>query len=339
MKKIWKQVCTMALASVITVSAAMPFAASDDVTVRVGAMAGATAMGMVKLMDQAEKGETVGQYEFADLMTDPSAYVAPLAKGEIDIAALPGNLASVIYNNTEGGVQILAAGVLSVLYIVERGESIQSVADLKGRQIYATGQGATPECVLRYVLKSNGINPDEEVEFKWCADTTEALAYITEDENAVAMLPQPFVTAACAKTEGLRVALNLGEEWKKVDPDSQVITGVVVVRTAFAQEHPQEVETFLEEYAASAAYTAEDVEGAAALIEKYGIVGSAAIAAKALPACSVSCVTGEELKEMCTGYYNVLMEENPKLLGGSMPGDDFFYSAGAEVEEATETAY
>ncbi|MBQ1312562.1 MAG: ABC transporter substrate-binding protein [Blautia sp.] len=297
---------------------------ASEAPVRVGAMSGPTAMGMVKLMDEAEAGETQNVYEFADLATDASAFAAPLTKGELDIAALPSNLASVLYNNTEGKVQVLAVNVLSVLNIVEKGEEISSLADLAGKKLYATGQGATPEAVLRYLLTENGVDPDKDLEIHWCADTTEALAYITEDEAAIAMLPQPFVTVAMTKAEGLKTALNLGEEWEKLDNGCQVVTGVLAVRKEFAEEHPEELKTFVQEYRDSAAYAMEDIQGTAALIEKYGILPKAALAEKALPNCGVTCLMGEEMKETLSGYLEILNGSNPQMIGGSLPGEDFY---------------
>ena len=159
-------------------------------------------------MKDSEEKTAKGIYEFADLSTDPSTFVAPLTKGDIDIAAVPSNLASVIYNNTNGGVQILAVNTLGVLNIVERGDSVQSIKDLAGKKLYATGQGATPEYTLRHILKENGIDPDSGLTIQWCADTTEALSYIAKDSEAIAMLPQPFATAAMGQVDGLRVAID-----------------------------------------------------------------------------------------------------------------------------------
>ncbi|MGN0342389.1 MAG: ABC transporter substrate-binding protein [Roseburia sp.] len=297
----------------------------EQVTVRVGAMSGPTAMGLVKLMSDAEAGTTQNVYEFADLATEASAFVTPIAQGELDIAAVPANLAAVLYNNTEGGVQILAVNNLGVLDIVERGDTVQQIADLKGKTIYATGQGATPEYTLRYILQENGIDPDADVTIQWCSDTTEALSYISADDEAIAMLPQPFVTAACAQVEDLRIAIDLNDAWAEVAEDSNIITGVIVVRREFAQEHPEAVETFLNEYEASMAYTESNVAETAALIEQYGIVGKAAVAEKALPSCHLNFLKGSDMKSVVAAYLEMLYEQNPASVGGSVPGDDFYY--------------
>lgn len=298
---------------------------AQDVTVRVGAMNGPTAMGMVKLMSDSEAGSTSNEYEFS-LETGSDVFVPALAKGEIDIAAVPANLASVIYNNTDGGVQVIAVNTLGVLYIVERGNSINSLADLKGKTLYATGEGATPEFGLRYILSENGIDADTDLDIRWCADTTEALSLIAADENAVAMLPQPFVTAAQSKVSGLRVALDLNAEWAALDNGSSMVTGVVVVRTEFAQQHPDQVKRFLEEYAASVDYVINNNDEAAALIGGYEIVAEP-IALMALPYCNITCLTGADMKSALEGYLKALFDMKPASIGGSLPADDFYYGA------------
>ncbi|MDD3795958.1 MAG: ABC transporter substrate-binding protein [Lachnospiraceae bacterium] len=294
--------------------------------VRIGALSGPTAMGLVKLMQDAEDGITENTYQFADLSTDPSTFVAPLAKGDIDIAAVPSNLASVIYNNTDGTIEVLAVNTLGVLDIVERGDTVESFADLKGKTIYATGQGATPEYSLRYLLSQNGLDPDQDVTIQWCADTTEALSYISSDEAAIAMIPQPFATVAQTKVDGLRIALVLNDEWNKLDNGSSLVTGVVVTRKAFAEDNPDKIAAFLKEYEFSANYALTNIDETAALIEKYGIVPGA-VAKKALPDCNITYLTGSDMKAALSGYLQILNDQNPASIGGAMPGDDFYYEA------------
>lgn len=279
----------MLLCVVAGCTADEPQPTEEVTTIKVGALTGPTAMGMVKLMDDSDKGTSANKYEF-ELKSEASAFVAALAKGEIDIAAVPANLASVIYNNTDGGVKLLAINTLGVLYIVERGDSVKSLADLSGKTLYATGEGAAPEYALRYLLKENGLDGENAPNIQWCADTTEALSYISSDENAIAMLPQPFVTAAQAKVDGLRVAISLNDEWAKLDNGSAMVTGVVVCRSEFAEKYPRQLEKFMQEYEASVKYVQENTENAAALIGNYEIV-KAPIAQKALPYCNITFIT------------------------------------------------
>ena len=297
----------------------------DNVTVRIGGMSGPTSMGLVKLMDDSAAGKTENTYQFADLATDPAAFVAPLTKGELDIAAVPSNLSSVLYNNTNGGVQVLAINNLCVLSIVERGDTVNALADLKGKKIYATGQGAVPEYTLRFLLKQEGMDPDKDIEIQWCADTTEALSYVSSDSEAIAMLPQPFVTAALAQVDDLRIAVDLNDVWQSGNFGCEQVTGVIVARKEFVEAHPEVIETFMKEYEASVKYSVEDVEGASALIEKYGIVAKAAVAKKALPGCHLNFEKGSEMKTSLSGFLKILYDENPKAVGGNLPGDDFYY--------------
>lgn len=302
-------------------------AEEPEMVIRVGAMAGPTAMGMVKLMKDAENGETKNMYEFAELAKEASAFVAPLTKGELDIAAVPSNLASTMYNNTDGAVVVLAANTLGVLYVVERGESVQSMTDLAGKKVYATGQGAVPEYTIRYLLKENGLDAEKDLELVWCADTTEALSYVSADENAIAILPQPFVTAACAQVEELRVALDLNEQWDKLDNGCHIVTGVVVARKEFVQNYPKQTAQFLAEYEASVAYTQEQTADTAELIAEYGIVAKAPLAQKALPNCHIVFMVGKDMKLSVEGFLRTLFEQNPQAIGGNMPEADFYYGA------------
>lgn len=307
-------------------------AETDKTVVRIGAMSGPTAMGLVKLMDSAEAGETENVYEFADLATDASAMVTPLAQGDLDIAAVPANLAAALYSKTNGGVEVLAVNALGVLDLVERGETLTGMQDLAGHKIYATGQSAVPEYVIRYILTANGIDPDNDVEIQWCADTAEALAHIKEEEGAIAVLPQPFATAAMAQVDDLRIVEDLNDAWDALDTGSEITTGVLAVRREFAEEHPEAVEQFLLEYAESAAFAETEPAECASLIENYGIVASAAIAEKALPGCHIVCLTGAGMKDALSGFLQVLYDQNPESVGGSMPGDDFYYGAENNLE-------
>lgn len=313
------------VSSAVAESQATPAAEPTDVNVL--ALKGPTAMGMVQFMNEAETGKTTdNNYQFSIVAAVDE--VAPkLVKGEADIAAVPANLSSVLFNNTKGGVQVLAINTLGVLYIVESGDTVKSVADLEGKTIYASGKGATPEYALNYILAQNGLT--DKVTIEWKSEHAECLAALTANENAIAMLPQPFVTTAQTKAENIRVALDLTQEWDKLqanaDAPSALITGVVVARTEFVKEHPEAVAAFLDHYKTSVDYVNANTQDAAALVEKYDIV-PAAIAAKALPQCNITFIEGSEMKENLSGYLSVLHEQNAKSVGGALPTDEFYYS-------------
>ena len=225
---------------------------ADPIDVNVMALKGPTAMGMVEFMNEADSGTiTDNNYHF-NITAATDEVSAALAQGTTDIAAVPANLASVLYNNTEGGVQVLAINTLGVLYIVESGDTVHSVEDLRGKTIYASGKGNTPEAALNYVLTQNGIDPSADVTIEWKSEQAECLSALMAEENAIAMLPQPFVTTAQAQSESLRVALDLTEEWDALQADSEtpstLVTGVVVARTTFVEEHPEVVSAFLDHY-------------------------------------------------------------------------------------------
>lgn len=291
--------------------------------IRIGGLKGPTSMGMVKLMQDAEDGTTANNYEFT-ITALVDEMTAKLIQGELDMAALPANLASVLYNNTKGGVSLLAVNTLGVIYIVDRGDSVNSVADLKGKTIYATGKGSTPEFALNYILQQNGLDPASDLTVEWKTEATEVVAALQQAEDGIAMLPQPFVTVAQTSIEGLRIALDLTKEWDALDNGSTLITGVLVVRTEFAKEHADQISTFLDEYKASAEYANSNVDDAAALIEKYDIV-KAAIAKKALPYCNITFMEGEEMKAAMNGYLQTLYDQAPAAVGGAMPDDAFYY--------------
>ena len=297
-------------------------AESEPVVIRLGSLKGPTTMGMVKLLSDSEAGLTANKYE-STIAGAADELTPKLLKGELDVLALPVNAGSVLFNKSNGGVTMLAVNTLGVLYILEKGgETVQTVADLKGKTIYATGKGNTPEYSLAYLLSKNGLDIATDVTMEWKSEPTEVVAQLSAVDSGIALLPQPFVTIAKTKVEGLRVALDMTKEWEAVG--STLITGGLIVRTAFLNEHPEAVQIFLEEYAASTQYVNEHPAEAAALVEQY-IGVPAAMAEKAIPACNIVCLTGEEMKQAAQGYLSVLFELNPKAVGGALPADDFYY--------------
>ena len=337
MKHLWKKGLALCLALLMTASLAAcgggkepPAPPQEDeaetpVTVRVAALKGPTAMGLVKVMHDDPHSALGPSYEFT-LAGSADEVTPALIQGELDAACVPANLASVLYNQTEGEIVTLAVNTLGVLYLVEKGNAVQSLADLKGKTIVAAGKGSTPEYALRYLLQENGIDPDGDVVIDWKSEHSECVAALASGAATIALLPQPFVTVAESKIEDLRMALDLNQEWDALDNGSGLITGVVVARKAFVEEHPTAVATFLDDYAASVDWVNENTADAAAFIGEYGIV-DAAVAEKALPYCNIVCITGSEMKEKLSGYLQVLLEGNPKSVGNAVPEDGFYYGA------------
>lgn len=304
-------------ASTVAEATASPETAAEGL--RVAGLKGPTTMGLVNLMESEEGANyTFSMYGAADEI------VPLLVKGELDTAAVPANLAATLYQKTQGQVEVACVNTLGVLYIVENGDTVQSVADLKGQTIVTTGKGTTPEYVLRYVLSQNGLDPDADVNIVYCSEATEALSQVQAGQATIAMLPQPFVTSALSQVEGLRVALDMNEEWQKV-AGSQLVTGVLVVRKDAVEADPEAFEEFLNGYAASVEAANTDLEGTAALCESYGIVAKAALAQKALPECNIVFERGEQMKTDLVNYFQVLYDADPSSVGGAMPADDFYY--------------
>ncbi len=319
--------CLVSLASCKTGETPTGTGTTDDVTVNVAVMKGPTAIGMVKLMDDADGGRATNSYKFT--VAGTADEISPkLIQGQLDIAAVPANLASVLYNrtkDTEDGIRILAVNTLGVLYIVSTSDEITSVEDLRGKTIYSTGKGTTPEYNLRYVLSKNGIDPDKDVTIEFKSEATEIVAVLKQNPDAIAMLPQPYVTVAQGNVEGLKINLDMTEEWDKVGDGSRLVTGTIVVREKFLAEHPEVVEAFMTEYAASTKFANDNVDEAANLVEKFDIF-KAAVAKKAIPYCNITCITGAEMKAAVSAYLGVLFEANTASVGGALPMDEFYYS-------------
>ena len=300
-------------------------APADEVTIRLGGLKGPTTMGMVKLLDDSDKGLTANKYTYQ--MAAAADELTPLLlKGELDVLAVPVNLASILYKNSEHDVQLLAINTLGVLYVIEKGgETVTDWESLRGKTIYSSGKGSTPEYAFRYLLAQNGLDMDTDVTMEWKSEPSEIVSDLAAQEQGIAVLPQPFVTVASTKLEGLRVAMDLTAEWDKLNNGSKLLTAGLVVRKAFAEEHPVAVTKLLEEYALSVKYVNDNPAEASTLIEAFDIV-KAPIAEKAIPFCNLVCITGAEMQTATEGYLQTLFDQNPKAVGGELPGADFYYA-------------
>lgn len=303
---------------------------TEPVAVRAVALKGPTAMGLVRFMSEAEAGNAADNDYTFQIMASPDEVTPLIAKGEVDIAAVPANLAATLYSKNDGGVRAIAINTLGVLYICELGDTVHSVEDLRGKTILSSGKGSTTEYGLAYVLEKNGLVVGEDVTIEWKSEHAECVAALAASSgDAVALLPQPFVTTAQAQNDQIRVALDLTEEWDRVqtgDERSSMVTGVAIVRSEFADANPAAVDAFLAHYAESVDFVNENVDEAAELVGSYDIV-PVQVAKKAIPECNIVCITGEEMKERLSGYLQVLVDQNPEAVGGAVPGDDFYYGA------------
>lgn len=297
----------------------------NTVQVRVLTLKGPTGMGMAKMMDDA-KNDNNSKYTFT-VAAQPTEAVASVVGEKVDIAAVPTNLASTLYKKTEKGIKMIAINTLGSLYILEQGNEINSISDLKGKTVYATGQGANPEYVLKYLLEKNGLKVGEDVKIEFKAEHSELAALMASGECVLGMLPEPNVSSAMAQNANLRIALNLNDEWNKVADEGSALTmGCVIVSEKFLSENPKIVKQFLKDLETSINYVKDNPKDAGTLCETYGIVPKAALATKALPNCNLTFISGKNMKKTIDGYLNLLYNANPVSVGGELPGDEFYYT-------------
>ncbi len=295
--------------------------------IRIGSLKGPTSMGLVHLMDLNEKGETGNRYEFT-MAAAADELTAKIVSGDLDIALVPANVSSVLFNKTKGAVSVIDINTLGVLDIVASDDSIQSMEDLKGRTIYLTGKGTTPDYVLRYLLTASGLT-EQDVKLEYKSEATEVAALLKEQPDAIGLLPQPFVTAACMQNENLKIVLDLTTEWdnanRKNGSESRLVTGVTIVRNEFLEENPEAVSLFLDEHLISADFAEAHAKEASLLVAELGIIEKAPVAEKAIPYCNLVSITGAYMQTCLEGYLQVLYDQNPASVGGAMPTKDFYF--------------
>jgi NitT/TauT family transport system substrate-binding protein len=294
--------------------------------IRVGSLKGPTSIGLMSLMQLDSENKAANNYAFT-MEAQADTLLPLIIKGDLDIALVPANVASVLYQKTKGGISVIDVNTLGVLYMVSGDTSISSIENLKGKTIYLTGKGTTPDYVLQYLLTQAGILNDVTLEYK--SEPTEVAAILSENPNGIGLLPQPFVTAALAQNDKLNIVLDLNKEWSKVQGDngSSLVTGVTIVRNDFLKDNKDAVVKFMEEHKASAKHANENPKETAELVAKAGIIEKAALAEKAIPMCNITYIDGEEAKTALEGYLNVLFEADKDSVGGALPGEDFYYIA------------
>lgn len=293
--------------------------ASDSAkNIRIGSLKGPTSIGLMKMMDDTS-------YSF-ELATTADELLPQMISGDLDIALVPANVSSVLYNKSEGAVQVIDINTLGVLYAVSADDSIMSVKDLVGKNVYITNKGTTPDYITQYLLKANGIDiSDVNIEYK--SESAEVAAILNSDPEAVGILPQPFVTACMLKNDSLKDVLDLTAEWDKINPDSQLLTGVTIVRKEFLENNKDAVTRFMKDHEESVEYAVSNVEDTAGKVVEAGIIEKEPLAVKAIPKCNVVYIDGSKMQNDLMGYLEVLYELDPSSVGGKLPNDDFYYMA------------
>ncbi len=300
---------------------------AEATDVNVGLIMGPPSMGLGWFMQENEDGNTFNHYNFEVAGVDYSAVSASLNQGDYDIATVPSNVAAILYNNEDmkEQVKVISIGNLGLLYVLTTDPSINSMEDLSGRTVYSIGEGGPPEYTFEYLLKNYQL--DDSVNFSFRATPFEVLNLLQEEPNSIALLPQPFVEVAKMLVPDLRVAINVTDAWDALNVESgaQSVTTVTVVRTKFLEEHEQAVKEYLEMAKKSTDYCLKNLDEAAQWTEKYETFLNPDIAKNAIPECNIVTITGQEMKDILSGFLQIIDDSNPDAVGGSMPDDDFYY--------------
>ena len=293
------------------------------VDMKVACMTGPTGIGMAKLMAESAEKTTANNYTFT-VATAATEINAKFLSDEINIASVPTNVAATLYSKNND-VRMLAVNTYGVLSILEKGDTIKSIADLKGKTIYSTGKGQNPEFIIKHILTENGIDPENDVTLNFVS-SEELVTLLVKGEAEVAMAPEPAATTVMVKNAELRRALSINDEWSKVS-DTQLMMGCVVAKASYIKENPEAEAKFLEEYEKSIEFAKTNIDEAAKHCATYKITASEAIAKKAIPTCNLCYVTGKDMKTNVNGYLNVLFTADNASIGGAMPNDEFYYNA------------
>ncbi|MBP5181027.1 MAG: ABC transporter substrate-binding protein [Clostridiales bacterium] len=321
MKKLISTITTAVIAlSALTACNAVP--QEDNVKVRIGSLSGPTTIGIINLMDDVNNGTVDADYEFT-VATQPDEIAAALNAGDLDIALIPANLAAVLYNRTEGGIRVIDINTYGVLYCITSDTSITSVSDLSGKTVITTGQGATPEYAMNYLLEQYGVT-DCTLDFK--TEGAEVVAALGQDPSLIAVLPQPAATAAMVQNPDLQIAFSLDDAWNEVTSDSRLVTGVTVARTEFIEAHPNAIASFEVYHHNSVIEIENNLDATAQLVVDQGIVGALPVAQRAIPLCNIDSVNGAQMRSELESYLQTLYDANPESVGGAMPGEDFYYT-------------
>ncbi len=300
--------------------------AAAKANVRVAALKGPTGIGLVKIMNDQEKGQAANNYTFS-LFGTPDDIVAQLSSGQADIAALPTNLAATLYQKTNQQIQILAINTLGVLYILEKGNTIHAMGDLAGKTIQATGQASVPEYVLNELLAKSNLPAPATVEYK--TEHSELATLAVAGKADLVMLPEPFVTTVLSKNSEFRIALDLTAEWQKIQKaagkTSELSMGCLVVTAAFAKSHAAAIQSFMQEYKLSTDYVNANPVEAGAAVARFQIMADAGQAAKAIPNCHIVMIQGQAMQSTLQPFLEILYAANPKSVGGKLPDASFYW--------------
>lgn len=312
---------------------------TDATEVNVGMIMGPPSMGMGWMIHENEEGNTYNDYNFEVGGVDYTALASKLNTGDYDIIHCPSNVGAILYNNKDlkEEVEVIDISNLGLLYILTTDDSIKSMDDLKGRTVYSIGEGGPPEYTFGYLLDQEGLSDD--VNFSFRSTPFEVLNLLQDEENSIALLPQPFVEVAKLLVPDLKVPIDITEEWDnlKLESGAESVTTITIVRKKFLEEHEQAVVEYLNLLKKSVAYCLSHVDEAAEWTDTYETFLNPEVAADAIPYVNMCAITGQEMKEKLEGFLKIMYDYNPDAVGGSMPDDDFYYiPPEGSMEEVTD---
>ena len=286
--------------------------------IHIAALNGPTGMGMAKMMKDGSKDYEISLYQSPDEIT------GKIISGALDIACVPSNLAAVLYQKTEKNIDLLGMNTLGVLYIVEKGDTINSLEDLRGTTILASGQGSTPEYVLNELLSGAGMTPGSDVTIDYLGNHTEIVNKLLAGEGNIALLPEPHVSIAESKDSSVRTALDLNEAWESQE-GTDLPMGVIIARKDYVDANEEAVKAFLKDYETSVKYVNEHQEEAGQMMVDAGLFENAELAARAIPSSHIVFENGKAARADLEAFYKILEKVNPKSIGGSLPDEAFYY--------------
>ena len=313
---------------------------TDACDVNVGLIMGPPSMGMGWFINEAKEGNTYNNFNFEVGGVDYTALASKFNTGDYDIIHCPSNVGAILYNNTDLKEEAVVAdiGNLGLLYIMTTDPSVQSMQDLQGRNVYSIGEGGPPEYTMGYLLEQEGLT-DVNMSFK--STPFEVLNLLQDEENSIALLPQPFVEVAKLLVPGINTPIDITQEWDSLDLENgaESVTTITIVRKSFLEEHEEAVVEYLNMCKASVDYCLTNPKEAAAWTDEFETFLNGEVAEAAMPYVNMCAITGNEMKDKLSGFLQIMYDYNPDAVGGAMPGDDFYYipPEGSMIETSADS--
>lgn len=246
-----------------------------------------------------------------------------VTEGKADLAALPLDLAAKLYNSTNGGVKIIAVNVLGAVHLLTGDSGVTSLADIKGKTVYATGKGGYCEYFINAVLTQNGIDPEKDVKIEY-KEQDELAALALDGTAKLCFVPEPYATRIVRENKEMKRLVDLNGLWEK-STGTKPVQSVVIARTEYIEKNPEYIETFLFHNEVSLNYlSSEDNQGINFLSEN-GYFSSFDLAAATVSASNLVFMKGEDMKPLIKGTFEAFYAVDPASVGGAIPDDGIFH--------------